>query len=188
MVNYANGKIYKIEHVSGEGDVYIGSTTKEYLSQRIDKHRSCYKQWKAGKRCHIRSFDLFEKYGVEHCRIVLLEAVLANSKDQLLARESFYIRSLECVNKVIPDRSKAEYYTDNREKINQRAKDFYADNREKVLQKMKEKYTKEKYTCVCGSIIIIVNKYQHERSEKHKKFIEKTVQSSPSQMTESEQP
>ena len=41
MVNYSNGKVYKIEPISGgeEGDVYIGSTTKRYLSQRMNTHR-----------------------------------------------------------------------------------------------------------------------------------------------------
>ena len=33
MVNYSNGKIYKIEPIidHDEGDIYIGSTTKKYL-------------------------------------------------------------------------------------------------------------------------------------------------------------
>ena len=41
MVNYNNGKIYKIEPIvdHDEGDIYIGSTTKQYLSMRMDKHR-----------------------------------------------------------------------------------------------------------------------------------------------------
>ena len=36
-INYANGKIYKIEPkgvMIDDGDIYIGCTTKEYLSQR----------------------------------------------------------------------------------------------------------------------------------------------------------
>ena len=45
MVNYGNAKVYKIWSTAGD-KIYIGSTTKEYLSQRMDKHRSGYKQWK----------------------------------------------------------------------------------------------------------------------------------------------
>ncbi len=48
MVNYENGKIYKIESHLGD-KLYIGSTTKQYLSQRMDKHRTDYKQWLNGK-------------------------------------------------------------------------------------------------------------------------------------------
>ena len=55
MVNYANGKIYKIESIINIEDIeepliYIGSTTKNYLSQRMDEHRSNYKMWKIGKK------------------------------------------------------------------------------------------------------------------------------------------
>ena len=46
MINYNNGKIYKIEPINGEdGDIYIGSTTKEFLSQRLATHRGEYKQY-----------------------------------------------------------------------------------------------------------------------------------------------
>jgi 2,3-bisphosphoglycerate-independent phosphoglycerate mutase len=49
-INYKNGKIYKIEPTvdHDEGDVYIGSTTKEYLSQRMVQHRDNYKTYKKG--------------------------------------------------------------------------------------------------------------------------------------------
>ena len=41
---YNNGKIYKL--VSNHTDkIYIGSTCKERLCQRLAKHKSNYKQW-----------------------------------------------------------------------------------------------------------------------------------------------
>ena len=51
MINYGNGKIYKIEPICehDEGDIYIGSTTKEKLCQRMTTHRSSYKYWLSGK-------------------------------------------------------------------------------------------------------------------------------------------
>ena len=50
MVNYSNGKIYKIEPICDheDGDVYIGSTTKQYLSQRMEYHRRDYNNYKKG--------------------------------------------------------------------------------------------------------------------------------------------
>ena len=93
MVNYENGKIYKIESYKGDM-IYIGSTTKEYLSQRMDTHRSSYKRWKNGK-CHfVTSFKIFDEYGIENCHIVLLESVLCDSKDELMSREAYHIRNL----------------------------------------------------------------------------------------------
>ena len=67
MVNYQNSKIYQITPIVDheEHEIYIGSTTKTYLSQRMDKHRSDYKRWKQGKDGHIRSFDLFDYLGMQ---------------------------------------------------------------------------------------------------------------------------
>ena len=74
MVNYQNGKLYKIE--SHQGDkIYIGSTTKEYLSQRFVAHRDDYKQYKKGKTIgKMTSFNLFDEYGLDNCFITLIES------------------------------------------------------------------------------------------------------------------
>ena len=194
MVNYGNGKIYKIEHSNGEGDIYIGSTTKDYLSQRMDSHRAMYKRWKVSGKQYITSYSLFEQYGVDNCKIVLLEIVQAQSKDELRARESHWIRSLHCVNKNIPGRTITEYYNDNKQKqhreeikdeikqYNQhyyqnnmkKAKDFWVENRDEILEKRKT----DKYECFCGSIVRMVGKVGHERSKKHLQFIKDSTHAS----------
>ena len=56
MVNYANSKVYKIWSPQGD-KIYIGSTTKIYLSQRMDKHRSDYKRYLNGNFHYITSFN-----------------------------------------------------------------------------------------------------------------------------------
>jgi predicted GIY-YIG superfamily endonuclease len=146
MVNYNNGKIYKIEPISGgeDGDVYIGSTTKKYLSQRMANHRSNYKSWKNGKlKTNFTSLILFDKYGVENCQIVLLELVNVKTKDELVERESFYIRTMNCVNKVIPDRTREEYslmYCEiNKEAISITRK-LYRDNNKETLRVISKNY------------------------------------------------
>lgn len=112
VVNYNNGKIYKI--VPNQGDeVYIGSTTRDRLCQRMEGHRSAYFRFKNGKGGKITSCDLFDKYGIENCEIELIELVNCNSKDELHVRERFWIKSSNCVNKNIAGRSKKEYYQDN---------------------------------------------------------------------------
>jgi hypothetical protein len=191
MTNYNNGKIYKIESLNGEeGDVYIGSTTKQYLSQRMTTHRCDFKRWKSGKRTDkVMSFDLFEKYGIKNCKIILLELVNANSKDELISRESHYIRTLNCLNKHIPDRTKEEWYAEyrpvyyeknkehilkknkmysdsNKEKISQQRQKYYQETREQKLAK-----AKEKYACECGSCVGIYDKQKHFRSKKHINYI-----------------
>ncbi len=150
MTNYNNGKIYKIESVDAEeGDIYIGSTTKERLCQRMTAHRSCYNHWKRDpKQSKMKSFDLFDKYGIENCKIILLESVVANSKDELLSREAHYIRTLSCVNKVIPQQTKKEgdkkYYQLHKEKILEQAKAYRIANLDKIKKYKKEYITLNK--------------------------------------------
>jgi len=163
MVNYSNGKIYKIQHISGEGQVYVGSTTKQYLSQRIDTHRSCYKRWKDGKHNFVTIYNLFEMHDIENCEIILLESVNANSKDELLARESYWIKQLDCVNKYIPNRTDKEYRQDNKEKIAEYKKKYQQDNKEKIAEQHNQPYL-----CItCNTTITLNGKSQHNKTKKH---------------------
>ena len=77
MVNYANSKVYKIWSTQGD-KIYEGSTTKPYLSQRMDNHRRSYRAWKNETYHFVSSFKLFEEYGLENCSIELLEAKKAS--------------------------------------------------------------------------------------------------------------
>ena len=162
MVNYNNGKIYKIEPISGgeDGDVHVGSTTKKHLSQRISNHRSKYKRWGNGIGNIMTSFKLFEKYGVGNCQISLLGLVNVNTKDELLAREGFYIKSINCINKAITGRTESEYQEDNRERITTYRKKRYEENEEKL---------NEKCLCECGHFGVKSNK-RHIHSKQHMDF------------------
>ena len=147
MVNYGNGKIYKIESTLGD-KIYIGSTTKAQLSMRMSKHRSDYKNWKVGKAKLVTSFQLFDEYGLENCSIVLLEDCPCESKDQLLAREAHYIKSLACVNKNIPLRThkeyQKEYYVDNKEAISVKNKEYQKANKDKINEQRRANRAKKK--------------------------------------------
>ena len=146
MINYNNGKIYKIISINGEDDdIYIGSTTKKLLCQRFAIHKCKYNKFKIGEsKQTITSFKLFDKYGIENCKIVLIELVNANSKDELLRRESFYIKSLNCVNKQIPLRNSKEYYEDNKTSIKIKYKKYYENNKEDILAYTKKYYEENK--------------------------------------------
>ena len=197
MVNYSQGKIYQVVANSGgaDGDVYIGSTCKQYLSQRMDQHRSNYKGWKAGKYHKVTVFDVFDKYGVENCCIVLLELVNATTIDELRARERHWIQSTACVNKHIPGRSDVQYRVDNREHISQRKAHYYVDNREQLLQYYVDnreqvlarvsKYRddnreqinikqSEKIQCECGCNVRRGHMSRHKKTQKHRALTEAT--------------
>src|SRR5690349_20633713 len=100
MIKYENGKVYKIIGPIVDEPCYVGSTTRPYLSQRMSGHGSNYKAWKSGLRKHyISSFELFDKYGLENCTIVLLEICKTVSKDKLRMKEQEHINQLDCINK-----------------------------------------------------------------------------------------
>ena len=162
MTNYSNGKIYKIEPINGEdGDVYIGSTTKQYLSQRMTAHRTKYKSFLNGKYCNVTSFKLFEKYGVENCKIILLELVNANTKDELLAREAHHIKSVACVNRNIPLQTDKEYYKANKDAILIHKKEYREANKDAILIQKKEYYKANK-----DAILIQKKEYQKANRDK----------------------
>ena len=141
MVNYNNGKIYKIECLAGNADdIYIGSTTKDYLSKRMVQHRRTYKSFKDGIGRKTMSYDIFDKYGINNCIITLLENVDVNSKEELLARESHYIRTLKCVNKVIPGRKRYEYEKEyeKSQQVQEYRKKYRDNNKEKLKAQQRE--------------------------------------------------
>ena len=105
--DYQKTKIYKIESHLGD-KIYVGSTAKDYLSQRFQQHKVQYKRWKNGIGVKYTSFELFDEYGIENCQIVLIEAYPCNSKDEKNAKEGHYIKTLNCVNKVVVGRTREE--------------------------------------------------------------------------------
>ena len=124
MNKYEKAKIYKIESLLGN-KIYIGSTTNDYLSNRMAKHRNRYKDYKLEKGDKYYSFDIFDEYGIENCVITLIENYKCNDINELRERERFHIKSLDCVNKNIPTRTLKEYYIDNQDKIKDRSKKRY---------------------------------------------------------------
>ena len=128
--DYQKGKIYMIW--SGD-ERYYGSTT-DTLSKRMVGHRGSYKANPGKTTAH----KLFDTYGVENCKIELVEEFPCNSKDELLAREGVYIRENNCVNKVIPGRTKAEYYAkweqDNKEYLNEYRAKYRQDHKDHIKE------------------------------------------------------
>jgi hypothetical protein len=150
--DYSKGKIYKIE-AEGTDEIYVGSTIK-LLCQRMAKHREGYKLWKAGKGKKYKSFDLFDKYGVENCKIVLIELYPCSCKAELERREGECQKQLigkGLVNKKISGRTKKEYRVDNKDKIKEQEK----KNHSQIVK------------CECGCELRKDSLSNHKKSKKH---------------------
>jgi hypothetical protein len=160
MVNYSNGKVYKLVSFSCD-NVYYGSTCSP-LSKRLAGHKAHYKHWKAGKRGYITSFEVVQYDDID---IVLVESVNCISKEELHAAERKYIEMNACVNKAIPGRTCKEYHQENRESIN--------------LKK------KEKSLCECGNYSTRANAARHKNSKKHLKYLLSIAKSDSEEDSES---
>ena len=167
---YENGKIYKL--VSPHTDkIYIGSTCKERLCQRLAFHRCDYRRWLKNNNKFVTSFRLFELGDVE---IVLLESVNCNTKDELHKKEREYIEKYKdtIVNKNIPSRTSKEYdkkynkeyHILHKDKLNEKHIQYYEEHKDKL---------NEKYNCVCGKQSRICRKARHEKSKYHINFVSK---------------
>lgn len=142
VVNYQNGKIYKL--VSPHTDeIYIGSTTQS-LAVRKGGHKCKYKRYLEGKEhSFVTSFKLFE-LGKDDVSIILLESYPCETKEELQKKEREWIEKLDCVNKVIPCRTKKEYSKDNAERIKLYHSKYYVDNQEILDAKNKQWYEDHK--------------------------------------------
>ena len=119
---YANGKIYKITD-NAYTKCYIGSTVQP-LSSRMGGHRRHYNSYLNEKRSLTSSFLLFEEFGIENCKIELIEEYPCEKLENLLKKEGEYIRSIDCVNKVVAGRTIKEWMKDNKDNIKEKTKQY----------------------------------------------------------------
>ena len=99
MNKYQNGKIYQVVDV-GFNKCYIGSTTEE-LSRRMARHRERYKDYcKGGGRKYERSMMLFDEYGQDNCKILLIKDFPCKSRAELEREEGTEIFNKKCCGNV----------------------------------------------------------------------------------------
>jgi hypothetical protein len=97
------------------------------------------------------SFDIFDKYGVDNCCIVLLEDCPCDSKTKLHEREAFFIKTIPNVNKNIPGRTKKMYCEEHKTEISEKRKEIVV--------------------CCCGSKVSQDYLRKHLKSKKHSDMI-----------------
>jgi hypothetical protein len=135
---YSNGKIYKI--INNVDDIcYVGSSTRE-LNNRMLEHIGAYKLWITDnlKYPFTSSFNLFNIYGLDNCKIELIENFQCFNKQELNIKESYYIKLLQSVNITIPNRTTQGYRQDNKDKITERNKKYVLNNKDKIKEFQKQ--------------------------------------------------
>ena len=199
---YQNGKIYQLVDI-GYTMCYIGSTYVP-LSRRMCRHRAHYTAFKNHKNNANRmtSYESFDKFGVENCKIELLENYPCNSKEELLAREGYWIRNTQCVNKLVQGRTQAEYmqgwadsnkdklreykkawHLSNLQDIREKSKKYREEHHEEKLQRDKEyrernkaelyAYAAVRVQCECGCTVRRGELHRHRKTQKHQQALNK---------------
>jgi len=137
MPDYSKSKIYKLVCDNPEL-IYFGSTTQP-LYKRLHQHKDNfkYKDSPSNKK-------MFEIGGV---KIVLVEEISCENKEQLYRRERWYIENHKCLNLCVPWRSKDEN------------KKLQAD----AVKKCKSRII----TCECGAVMRHDNLRLHLKRKKH---------------------
>jgi len=89
--------IYKIS--SDYGDLcYVGSTIRR-LQDRYKDHKDKYRAWKRNPdKKYFSSYEIFEKYGIENCKITIIEKIDYTTQGEIREKERHYIGFFDTVN------------------------------------------------------------------------------------------
>lgn len=153
------GYIYKLTSVHTD-KCYVGSTIQS-IEKRFYDHSHHYAYWKNGTQHYTSSFVLFE-LGIDAVQIEIIEEIVFENIIQLKDKERFYININNCVNKIIPNRTRNERYVDNPKKDLLNNKKYYEKNKKNICLSRSEKIL-----CQCGNEITKGCKTRHLQSQKH---------------------
>ena len=161
------GIIYKLFN---DEFIYYGSTTQKYFSSRINQHKY------SKNKCTSKIFN-----GIFNYEIV--ETIEIKKINELVERESYYIKNNICINKNIPCRTQKQYRLDNKDKIIDLQKKWREKNKNKFNQSQKKYYEKKglernertKIICDCGGTYPQRNKKIHFQTKKHINFISNLI-------------
>jgi Uri superfamily endonuclease len=135
MPDYQRGKIYKIWSPS-KNLVYYGSTVQS-ISQRLTDHLKDFNKYTENKKRYYTSYLVLE---CDDYKIELVEDYPCNNKAQLHRKEGEYIKTNDCVNKVVAGRTKKEYRADNIEHLTKLNQTRYNNKHEEILNEKKQYY------------------------------------------------
>jgi hypothetical protein len=181
-------KIYKIVNDT-DNNIYIGSTRNE-LRKRLSNHKTGYKKYINCGSGYVSSYILFENYGVENCKIILLEEFDVLNKEQQLKHERYYFDMLKnnIVNIKKPYATKVEelqtakinnkiYRDTNFEYLKAQKQNRKINNPEELKLINKQWRNKNKSTiakqratkimCECGLLCASSNMTPHKKTNRH---------------------
>ena len=163
----------------------------------MERHRKYFKLYQKTGKIDTRARLLFEEFGVDNCKIELVEHVPCKSKEELLRKEGQFIQCMECVNKCVAGRTPQEYkelykdyfkqkrkerYERDKETIKQKAVEHWHQNKEQIKEYQRQRYQQNKdeinrrrrtnkFVCGCGSSCAKQQQQRHFKSKKHQEWL-----------------
>ena len=143
----------------------------------MTRHRGKYTTYLNGKCTKTNSFDLFNEFGIENCKIELVENYACSSKEELLKREGFYIANNPCVNRKVSGRTFKEYYEQNKPTCLAQRREYKEKHKEKAREQHQKRFQErkhillEKYLCGCGMHYTFQHKKRHEKCKHHQEWL-----------------
>jgi hypothetical protein len=160
MPDYSKGKIYVIRNYINDKE-YVGSTV-ETLPQRYSKHGT------SNKEANCALWKAMKELGRENFYIELIENYPCNSKQELNAREGYWIRQKDTYkngyNINIAGRTVEEWRKENRDNILTKKREYHFKNREQMLLKQRE-YCKNAYATDKHKVLQRCEKYRNNNRD-----------------------
>jgi len=145
--------------------------------------------YQEGKYHFATYFDIIK---LGDAKIFLIEKFPCSNKEELEARERYYIKTTDCVNKCQPGRTDKEYREDNKEILkeknkaykqanqdkikayreshreanNKQKKEYRQANKEIIKQKAHE-YSIKRVVCECGTEVSQHGLTRHKKTKVH---------------------
>ncbi len=153
MTKYKNGKIYKL-YVPGKPEIkpYIGSTYQPPCKRKT-MHRSAFNLYLNGQHKYRSSFDVIKDH-IDTFIIEVIKRFPCENRKQLRIEEQYYIKHIDCCNKINAYLSKKD-----RLKYN---KQYRIDHRNEINEKLGKPFD-----CECGATICYRSRARHSRTKKH---------------------
>jgi len=136
--NYKNSKIFILEPKTKhpEEDIFYSSTTQPIFNRLSQLKKDNLKKNTSYKW-------LFDKYGIDNIKIVLIKSFCCNTKEELQAEEARYIRENDCINKQEIKQDK-EQIKEIKEQIKEQIKEIKEENKQEMKDDNKTKKTRDK--------------------------------------------
>ena len=148
---YQNGCIYKLCcRDTAITDIYVGSTCN-FRKRKADHKYSCNNENRKAYNYNVYQF-IRDHGGWDNWEMIEIKKVNCETKRELEKEERAVLEQLGgTLNKYVPTRSPEEHYKENKEEINEKAR--------------------EKFNCECGGRYTNGGKSTHIKYKKHQKYL-----------------